>query len=446
MNIALLGFGMQNRSAYDYYNKPENTITICVPNDPGNLPGGVATNIGENYLSELDRFDLLVRTPIINPNQITQSNPETPNILQKVTTPTNEFFKVCPAPIIGVTGTKGKGTTSTLIAKILQAAGHTVHLGGNIGVPPLDMLKKDIKPTDTVVLELASFQLVDLKYSPKIAVCVVVNQEHTDWHGDMYEYVLAKQQMFAHQKTDDLAIFDARSELSEQVVTPSPARKIGYEVPPVGEQPIEEESVFVEGDTIMAFGKHVCNTSDVALLGHHNLENVCAAIAATWDLVQGNTQIIKKVLQNFAGLPHRIEILGQKHDVWYINDSFAANPTATIAAIDAIDKHKVLIIGGFDRDLNLDELTQKIIQRSKDIRKVVLIGASSERVSEHLTTNKFTNFVISKAETMSEVVKEATAHAQKNDAVLLSPGFPSFDMFKNFEDRGLQFKECVKNL
>lgn len=446
MKIALLGFGLQNRSAYTYWNQPENEITICAQKDAGDLPGGVAQVIGDNYLDNLERFDMLVRSPSIHPRQIVQANPEIPNILDKVTTNTNEFFRVCPAPVIGVTGTKGKGTTSTLISKILETAGHKVHLGGNIGTPPLELLKNDIKPTDTVVLELANFQLIDLKYSPKIAVCLIVNEEHLDWHADMFEYIHAKQQLFAHQTHDNLAVYNERSEYSEQVASISPARKISYDVPPIEQETLEDKDVFVHGNKIIAFGEHVCDADDVALLGRHNLENVCAAIAATFDIVQGNTHILKKAIKNFKGLAHRIEILGQKHGIWFVNDSFASNPGATIAAMAAVKKHKVMIIGGYERDLNLEELITAIKANQKDIRKVVLIGASGPRVASELTAAGFTNFELTNAQTMPEVVASAQKHAQKGDAIVLSPAFASFDMFKNFEDRGLQFKAVFEKL
>ena len=209
MKIAILGFAGQGQSSYDYWNKKGNQITVCDQSPEVELPKDVTARLGRDYLRNLDDFDLLVRTPALHPRHIVAEN--SPKILDKVTSNTNEFFKVCPTKnIIGVTGTKGKGTTSTLIAKILQKAEHTVHLGGNIGTPPLDILK-DIKKDDWVVLELANFQLIDLKYSPHIGVCLMVEPEHMDWHTDYEEYVAAKQQLFMNQTKTDKAIYYAKN-------------------------------------------------------------------------------------------------------------------------------------------------------------------------------------------------------------------------------------------
>jgi UDP-N-acetylmuramoylalanine--D-glutamate ligase len=395
---------------------------------------------------DLAVYDLIVRSPSVHPQSIVDANPDHPEIMARVTSVTNEFFNVCPAPIIGVTGTKGKGTTSTLIAKLIESAGHKVHLGGNIGTPPLDLLKGGVKPDDWVVLELANFQLIDLKKSPGIAVCLMIAPEHLNWHVDMYEYIQSKQQMFAHQEQNSLAIYNARNAFSEQIATVSHGQKIVYDVPPPDQEPGDTRGVYVEGNHIIAFDEHVCNVDDIALLGRHNVENVCAAIAASWEIVKHNHHVIKKVVKNFAGLPHRLEIVKKVNDVWYINDSFASNPGATIAAIDAITQPKVLIFGGFERGLELDEFVQKCLASQKAIRKIVVIGASRQRVAENLKNAGYTNFVISDDQDIASVVKTAQAEAQKGDAILFSPGFASFDMFKNFEDRGNQFKNYVKSL
>ena len=219
MKIAVLGYGKQGRAAIDYW-QVGNELTVCDKNELKDVPLAVNVISGDSYLANLDAYDLIVRSPAIHPRDIVAANSE--RILRKVTTVTEEFFRTCPAPIIGVTGTKGKGTTSTLIAKIIETSGDKVHLGGNIGIPPLDMLKDGIKPDDWVVLELANFQLIDLRISPKIAVCLMVEPEHLDWHTDIKEYINAKQQLFIHQSSQDIAIFNRRSDLSASVVEVSP--------------------------------------------------------------------------------------------------------------------------------------------------------------------------------------------------------------------------------
>ncbi len=447
MNIALLGYGEQGRSAYEYWSNEDNTITICDRDEDLKIPDDAKSKLGSDYLNNLDEYDLLIRTPALHPREIVVNNPENPNILDKVTTVTNEFFKVCKAPIIGVTGTKGKGTTSTLITRILEAAGNTVHLGGNIGIPPLDLLKNDIKESDIVVLELANFQLIDLVHSPHIGVCLMITEEHLNWHKDLYEYTTAKRQMFVSQTHEDLAIYNALNIYSEEIATASiSSQKMTYEVPDEGVDPQFQDGVYVEGSHIKLRGKTVCSIHDVKLLGRHNLQNVCAAIAATWEIIDRDSHPIKEALKDFTGLPNRLEPVRTLEKVTYYNDSFASAPGALMAALDAIEQPKVLIVGGYDRFLDLTDLTTSFTKHEKDIRKVLLIGASAKRVAEACEAVNFTNFEISEAATMKTIVKTATKLTKEGDAVILSPGFASFDMFKNFEDRGNQYRKSVEAL
>lgn len=450
MNVAIVGFDRQGRSAFEHWNRPDNTITICDQNEVADTPPGVETRFGSSYLNDLYKFDLIVRTPGLHPQEIVDNNPEDPNILEKVTTVTNEFFQVSPSRnIIGITGTKGKGTTSTLITEFLKAAGYKVHLGGNIGIAPLELLKDNIKHDDWVVLELANFQLIDLRYSPHIAVCLMIAPEHLDWHHDMYEYIQAKRQVFAHQTIHDVAVFNARNDYAQEIADASPALQFGYEVPPEEEPPENTSGAYVDGHHIYFQGEKLCHTHDVALPGRHNLENVCAAITAVYPLIakaqKHPHEIIRKILKSFAGLPHRIEIVGAKKDIWFINDSFSVNPTSTIAAIRAINKPQIVIIGGHDRGLDLIDLINEI-RDNKHVKKVLVIGASGQRVAQTLKGHGYNNYQISTAQNMPAIISEAVALARKGDAIIFSPGFPSFDMFKDFEDRGNQFKAAVKAL
>jgi len=437
MKIAILGFAGQGQAAYDYWSRDKNELTICDQDKNIDVPKGAKHQLGKDYLKNLDKFDLLVRTPSLHPKDIMSTNPKSPKILDKVTTVTNEFFKVCPTKnVIGVTGTKGKGTTSSLIAKMLEAAGHHVHLGGNIGIAPLDMLNGNIRPNDWVVLELANFQLIDIKHSPPIGVCLMVAEEHLNWHADMDEYITAKQQMFAHQKGFDYAIYYADNPSSQQVVSVSKGIQLPYFASP---------GAFVENDSIMIDKRAVCSLSDVKLLGKHNLQNICAAITAFWQVSQ-DAAAIRWVVSTFAGLEHRLEKVRELSGVTYYNDSFASAPGACVAALDAIAEPKVLIAGGFERGLDLTEMATAFTEHNDDIRIALLIGQSAKRLEQSLKKAGFTNFKVLDDKKMSVIVKKAKAEAEKGDVVLLSPGFASFDMFNNFEDRGLQFKAAVKDL
>ncbi len=315
---------------------------------------------------------------------------------------------------------------------MLETAGKTVHLGGNIGIPPLDLLKNNIQTDDWVVLELANFQLIDLKYSPPLAVCLMVEQEHTDWHADFEEYLVAKQQLFTHQTTEDTAIFYNDNEYSKRIANASPGNKIPY---------YDKPGAIIDKGIISINGQEICKTDELILLGKHNWQNVCAAITAVWQITQ-DLLALRETLLSFGGLPHRLEIVRNLDGVTYYNDSFASGPPATVAALQSIPEPKVMILGGYDRGLTISGLAQAVIR--SDVRAVVVIGATALVLEETLKLAGFTN-VYRGGNSMTEIVAQAKLLASPGDAVVLSPGFASFDMFKNFEDRGLQFKAVVKN-
>ncbi len=434
MKIAIIGYGIQGQSSYNYWNK-DNEITICDKNDLENIPSDAKVKIGDDYLKNLDEYDLIIRSPSVYPEDIIQANNE--SIIGKITTNTNEFFKVCPTKnIIGVTGTKGKGTTSTLITKMLEKDGKIVHLGGNIGIPPLELLRNNIKNNDWVVLELANFQLIDLKYSPHIGVCLMIAEEHLDWHKSIDDYLKAKKQLFAHQKVKDIAIYYADNPLSKEIAELSLGQKIPYFKSPGAHQ--------IGGDIYIEDIK-ICDIHDIKLLGNHNRENICAAITAVWEITK-NQQAIVEAIREFTGLANRLELVRTINRVSFYNDSFASAPDAAIASIRTITTNKIMIIGGFDRNLNLDNLVNAIKENSQTIKKVLLIGQSRIRVAAFLDNIYYNNYKILESKNMEEIVKEANAIAQPGDSIVLSPGFPSFDMFKNFEQRGEEFKQAVINL
>lgn len=449
MNVAIVGYGEQGRSSFEYWFDKGHVVVVCDQKEDLELPAGAIDKLGFNYLEDLHEFDLIVRSPAVHPQTILDANPDHPEIEKRITSNTNEFFKVCKAPIIGVTGTKGKGTTSTLITRFLEATGKKVHLGGNIGIPPLDLLKENISNNDLVVLELANYQLIDLQYSPHIAVCLMIVEEHLDWHKDMYEYVHAKQQIFAHQKPEDFAVYNAANIYSEEIAVASPAHtKISYDVPEPGQDPEFTDGAYVDGDKIMMRGHKVAHVDDVKLLGRHNLQNVCAAIAASWDLINGDTKAIKKVLQNFTGLPHRLETVLVHKDVTYVDDSFGTNPATAIVAIESFKQPKVLILGGSDKNSHYKDLVDVITK--SNIRHIVAIGEMGPKIIGQLKETQagaqIPYTVISADQTMTDIVDAASSHAQAGDVVLLSTACASFDMFKNFVDRGQQFKAAVKAL
>ena len=437
MKIAILGYGLEGEATLNYFNKPDNTITICDQNQNLDKITGIDYRLGPDYLKNLDNFDLIIRTPGINPILIYDHNPGIDK--SKISSGTNLFFQMSPTKnIIGVTGTKGKGTTSTLIHKMLLELGKKSHLAGNIGVPAMNLLSEHIGQDDYVVLEMSSFQLSDCNYSPHIAVCLMITQDHLDWHGQIQDYLAAKLNIVSHQSNNDIAIYFALNNQSKALASTSLGEKIPY---------LQKPGATIVNNNLVIEDQIICSVSEIALLGTHNQENICAAITCVWQISKDKAAIAR-VIKNFTGLKNRIEFVREKNGIKYYNDSFASAPDAAVAGMKAITNPKVLIIGGFDRNLDLKTLVSSIIAEDKIglIRKLILIGASADRLAKELNERKYTNYQILNSKDIVKIVQVATGYAVSGDVVLLSPGFASFDMFKNFEERGSAFVQAVNSL
>ncbi len=297
----------------------------------------------------------------------------------------------------------------------------------------MQLLKEDIKANDWVVLELANFQLIDLKHSPRIAICLTFTPEHLDWHTDTNEYLQAKQQLFKWQNIDDIAIYYSANKYSAQIASASPGKHMPF---------LKKPGAIVENDLVKIDNKIICQKNDIKLIGEHNLQNVCAAITAVWQITQ-DVSSIKAAVEAFSGLPHRIEFVRQFNKVSFYNDSFATAQGATIAAINAIKENKVLILGGYDRGMDLTEIIEEIKLHKNDISNFVLIGSTAKMLKKELDDNGFSNYTLVESKKMKDIVKTAFKLAEPGEAVIFSPAFASFDMFKDFEDRGNQFKDQV---
>jgi UDP-N-acetylmuramoylalanine--D-glutamate ligase len=430
MKIAILGYDVEGRASFEYFSGLGHQLEIRDQNPELKVPEGVPCVLSENYLDNLDQFDLLVRTAGLPPRKILEKNP---SVQAKVTTQINEFLKVSPTRnIIGVTGTKGKGTTSTLIAKMLEAAGQDTRLGGNIGLPPLTFLK-ELTAESWVVLELSSFQLIDLKTSPRIGVCLMVVAEHLNWHPDINEYTQAKSQLFAYQIPEDVAIYCADNATSRLIAANGQGQKIPYYAPP---------GAIAENDVISIDGQVICQTSELQLLGQHNWQNACAAVTAAWQVTQ-DTEALRSVLTTFGGLEHRLQLVRELDGVRYYDDSFGTTPETAIVAIQAFEAPKVVILGGSDKGADYDELAKTVA--SSKVRQVLLIGEQAGRIQAALTAAGFTDFQAGGG-SMANIVANARRTAQPGDVVLLSVACASFDMFQNYKDRGQQFTAAVRAL
>jgi UDP-N-acetylmuramoylalanine--D-glutamate ligase len=431
MKVAILGFGIEGQSAYAYWRGKGADVTICDIQTHMEIPGGAAFRGGPDYLKQLDEFDTICRTASINPNLILEANPGLDT--SKITTVINEFLQVCPTKnVIGITGTKGKGTTSALTTKILEAAGKQVFLGGNIGNSPLDFLA-GITAESWVVLELSSFQLYDLRQSPHIAVCLMVVPEHLNWHTDMKDYTFAKSQLFVHQSPQDIAIYFANNETSHAIASTSPGAKITYYAAP---------GAYVHNSEIVIDDHVICHVDELKLLGKHNWQNVCAAVTAAWQATD-NVEAIRATLTLFSGLEHRLEFVREVDEVRYYNDSFGTTPETAIVAIEAFSEPKVLILGGSDKGISFDPLMQAV--QDNNVRHVIVIGETGPRIEAGLRARGYENISVG-GETMPEIVETAHQVAKKGDVVLLSPACASFGHFKDYKDRGYQFKLAVGTL
>jgi UDP-N-acetylmuramoylalanine--D-glutamate ligase len=376
--------------------------------------------LGTNYLAGgLEGFDYVVRSP-----GVYRFIPEIVEAEKKgvqITSAVKIFFDECPAKIIGVTGTKGKGTTSTLIYELLKAGGHDVYLAGNIGKPMLELLSV-VNEKSYVILEMSSFQLIDMEASPYIAVVLNITEDHMDWHKDKSEYAKAKSEIVKHQTNSDFAL------INEEYETPkSFARVATGKVIYFSKQKLEEKY-----------------KKDLLLRGEHNLENIAAAVAAA-KIVEVDEDIIIKTVKSFKGLEHRLEIVAEVDGVKYYNDSFATGPQPTIAAINSFTEDETLILGGSDKGLNYQELGS-VINKTENIKNIILIGDMGPVIGKFLDSNlQFTIYNLQKTN-MNEIVKKAHEITPKGGVIILSPAAASFDMFKNYKDRGNQFKEAVLNL
>jgi len=425
MRVAVIGYGIEGKAAAEYWHARGAEITIRDANNQLELPSDYTSQLGESYLDDLDGYDLVVRQQSIHPGRFETT--------ATVTTVINEFMEHCPAPIIGVTGTKGKGTTSSLVAAILEAAGQRVWLAGNIGRVPLDFLDQ-IKASDVVVLELSSSQLIDIRHSPQIGVCLMVAPDHLNYHADMDEYALAKSRMFAHQRAEDLAIYKADDTLSTQIASTSPGRKVPYMLSP-GAHIVDQE--------ITIDGRSICRVEEVGLIGPHNLENVCAAVTATWEFAGHNENATKSAIMAFTGLEHRLELAGTIDGVSFYDDSFATTPETAIAAIRSFDAPKVVILGGSDKGSSFAELARVV--EHEGVIHVFLIGSTSTRIEAEFIAVGFEHYTLGYT-SMAKLVSDCVAVTEPGDVVLLSPACASFDLFTDYKERGDQFKAAVARL
>ncbi len=449
--VAVLGFGQEGQAVSKYLLKHGIKPVLFDQKPWGEWPKEKQNEIkklevnftfGPEAFKKLAGFEVAFRSPGIPISKI-----QMPKSKCQITSQTKFFFNNCPAKLIGVTGTKGKGTTATLISEILKSQRQMsnvkcqTYLTGNIGKEqPLNILD-DLKKDDWVVYELSSFQLQDLKQSPHIGVVLMITQEHLDYHKNTEEYREAKESIVKFQTKGDFAVINADFPESMAIGRLGESAKLYF-----SRQQKVMPGCFVANDKILYIGpdgktQDIVKINELLLKGSHNLENACAAvIAAHCAGCSDNT--IMQILRNFKGLEHRLELVAEKNGIKFYNDSFSTTPETAIAAIRSFNEPLIVILGGSSKHSDFTELG-KTIKDSKNIKALILVGLEAVRIKSAI--NKPEIAILEGAKNMPEIFEQIKSTAKKGDVILLSPACASFDMFKNYQDRGEQYKNCVNN-
>lgn len=459
--VAIIGLSVEGIATLNFMITAAAKVTVYDQREKESLPQNVADilkkhnikgSFGKGYLNSLNHQDVIIRTPGMPLRNESLYNAKIQGA--EVTSQTKLFFELAPCPIIGVTGTKGKGTTSTLIYKMLKKAGKKTYLGGNIGTAPLSFFNK-LTHDSVVVLELSSFQLEDATLSPHIAVVLNISSEHLgsasidspNYHKTQKEYVKAKENIVLHQNSRDFAILNYDSYTTRSLKDKTKAAIWFF-----SNKSKIKKGAFVDGEKIILNnGKQkitVCTLSDVALIGRHNLENITAAVCTSY-ILGVSIDDIKKTIQTFKGLEHRLEFVRRYKGIDFYNDSFSTVPQTAIAAIQSFSQPIILICGGSEKNSDYTFLGREIIKNN--VKAVILIGQMASRIEQsiRLATNEISKkppIIIRNLKSMDEIVKRSASLAKNNDIVLLSPACASFDLFKNYKERGMLFKKYVSGL
>ena len=447
--VAIIGLGVSNIPLIDYMYQKKARVTVFDDREEESIPKELMDKIklykfeysfGKDNLKKLINFDIIFRSPSCLPTK-----PELQEEAKRgaiVTTEIEMLMKMCPCKIIGITGSDGKTTTTSLISTILKQAGYHTYLGGNIGTPLFTKLP-EMKPEDIVVLELSSFQLMGMKVSPNIGVITNITPNHLNIHKDYQEYIESKKNIFKYQNENDIIVLNYDNEITRKCAKEAKSKVIFFS----GKEKLENGFI-VDGKIIKEcqdnIRKHILDTQDVILKGEHNYQNIATALAATKTLV--NLEDAAETIKKFNSVEHRLEFVREINHVKWYNDSASSSPTRTISGINAFDEELVLIAGGYDKNLDYTPLAKPIVDK---VKTLLLIGQTSGKIFEAVKQemekqNK--DVKIYMCDTLKETVDIANRIAKPGQVVLFSPGSASFDMFKNAYDRGNQFKNLVNKL
>ena len=435
--IAILGLGVSNIPLLEYLHNLGCDVVVfnTKPLDKNLIDKLNTYKIKyyneENAFDYLHGFDIIFRSPSILPTrkELVIAKEEGAVITSEI----RELLHLAPCKVIGVTGSDGKTTTTTLINEILKANSYHTFLGGNIGTPLFTKLP-EMKKEDIIVLELSSFQLMDMDISPDISVITNIAENHLDIHSSFEEYIDAKKNIFKYQDNKGILVTNADNEITNKFKGNGETRYFSRSK--------QTNYFYTDGTYIYYNGKKILNKNDIKLRGIHNLENIATALTAVIDLIDLDKSI--EVIKNFNGVEHRLEFVREINNVKWYNDSVSSSPTRTIAGLYSYDEKIVLIAGGYDKHLDYTNIAKPILDK---VTKLILMGDTKEKIYNAVTTSVMNpNIEIYKCNTLQEVVDKAKEVAIPGEIVLFSPASASFDMFKNFADRGNQFKDLVNKL
>ena len=446
--VGVLGLGVSNLPLIDYLYEYGANICLFDEKEYEKLDNnvqekinkyGLKTVLGSNYMEEVKGFDIIFRSPSILPTRCELLKERERGCL--VTTEIEMLMKLIPSKIIGITGSDGKTTTTTLISECLKANGYNVYVGGNIGTP-LFTKAKEMTSGDIVVLELSSFQLMGMTVSPNISVITNITPNHLNIHKDMEEYILSKRRIIDNQNENDVCVLNYNDEIVKEF-----SNHAKGEVRYFSKFDNISDGFCMKEDAIYEVKdgeyRKVIDYKDILLRGRHNYENICTCLTAIKDLIDIDKAI--EVFKTFKGVEHRLEYVCEINGIKWYNDSVSSSPTRTIAGLNSYDESIVLIAGGYDKHIDYDVIGEPIVNK---VSTLILMGDTKEKIydatvkAENKLNKKIDKYIVSSLE---EAVDTAYMHAKKGEIVLFSPASASFDMFKNFADRGEKFKYIVNN-
>lgn len=448
-HVAFIGTGVSHFDLIKLFLSKGYRVTVCDKKSAEQLGEvyntlkslGAEFSLGENYLDAIFKCDIVFRTPGMYYNNAVLTEARKKGIV--ITSEMELFFDLCPCKIYAVTGSDGKTTTTTLISEMLAKSGKTVHKGGNIGRALLPIVEQ-INEDDAAVVELSSFQLLSMRKSPDVAVITNIAPNHLDVHGTMEEYIDAKKNLILHQNAFSKTVLNLDNETTNNLSDLVRGKLVKF-----SRKSVPECGTFLDENNVLCYNNYgevtkIMNAEDIRIPGIHNVENYLTAIAAVWGEVSVETMV--SVAKEFGGVEHRIEFVRELDGVKWYNDSIATSPTRVLAGLNSFNQKLIVIAGGYDKKIPFEPLAKPVNEK---VKALILLGVTADKIQKAVTDYEGYNpdeLKIYRVSTLEEAVAKAKEIAVQGDIVTLSPACASFDMYPNFEARGIHFKNLVKEL